>query len=126
MLHLFKKLRLYTKLGPERVDKAPHKYSHQNLLVIIVDYQHLQKYFYNWNTALNYCFIYKINIRANFIKKCRAAFDIGQKKHFFEKRASKMLPIGPSLPLLPLPPYSIPFLSVLDQKKALCNFCKKE
>ena len=31
MLQLLKKLKLYTKLGPETV----HKYSHQNLYVII-------------------------------------------------------------------------------------------
>ena len=32
-----------------------------------VDYQHLQKYFYNWNITLNYYFICKIDIRDNFI-----------------------------------------------------------
>ena len=31
MLQLLKKLKLYTKLGPETI----HKYSHQNLFVII-------------------------------------------------------------------------------------------
>ena len=31
MIQLLKKLKLYTKVGPETV----HKYSHQNLLVII-------------------------------------------------------------------------------------------
>ena len=31
MLHLLKKLKLYTKLIPE----TEHKYSHQNLLVVI-------------------------------------------------------------------------------------------
>ena len=65
-----------------------------------------------------------MNIRANFINKCRAAFDIGQKKHFFEKRAPNILPPNP--PLLPLPPYSIPFLSILDQNKALYTIWKKE
>ena len=33
MLHLLKKLELYTKLGPKRVHKAP--LSNQNILVII-------------------------------------------------------------------------------------------
>ena len=36
-------------------------------LWLLVDYQHLQKYFYNWNITLNYYFICKINIRGNFI-----------------------------------------------------------
>ena len=31
----------------------------------LVDYQHLKKFFYNWNITLNYCFIYKTNIRGN-------------------------------------------------------------
>ena len=38
-----------------------------------------------------------------------------KKEHFFEKRAPK----------IPLPPYSIPFLSVLHQNKALYNFRKR-
>ena len=35
MLHILKKLKLYTKLGSETEHKVPHKYSHQNLLVVI-------------------------------------------------------------------------------------------
>ena len=35
MLHLLKKLKLHTKLCPERVHKVPRKYSDQNSLVII-------------------------------------------------------------------------------------------
>ena len=46
-----------------------------------------------------------------------ATFDIGQKGHFFEKK---------KCPQNFTPPYSIPFLSVLHQNKALHNFCKKE
>ena len=34
MLHLLKKLKLYTKLGPQTIHN-PHKYSHENLIVII-------------------------------------------------------------------------------------------
>ena len=37
-----------------------------------------------------------------------------KKGTFFEKRVQKS------------PPYSIPFLNVLHQNKALYNFCKKE
>ena len=38
--------------------------------VIFVDYQHLQKYFNNWNITLNYCFIFKSNVRGSVIWKC--------------------------------------------------------
>ena len=51
-----------------------------------------------------------------------AVFDIGQKGHFFmkkghlfEKKAPRILPS----------PYSIPFLSVLHQNKALYSFHKR-
>ena len=47
-------------------------------------------------------------------EKFRAAFDIGQKEHFFKKRAPK----NP-------PPYSIPSLSAFHRNKALCNFSKR-
>ena len=70
MLYLLKKLKLYTKLGPERVHKAPIGIQIKIYLWTFVDYQHLQKYFYNWKITLNYSFIYKINIRGNSISKC--------------------------------------------------------
>ena len=75
------KLKLYTKLG------------------LICNYQHLQKYFYN-------CNIYKTNSRVTssgnatgqgIFEKFRAAFDIGQKGHFLEKRAPNILPFLPPL-----------------------------
>ena len=59
MLHLLKKLKLKTKLSPERVHKAPISIQIKIHLWSFVDYQQLQKYFYNWNITLNYCFIYK-------------------------------------------------------------------
>ena len=58
MLQLFKKLKLYTKLGPEHI---------KVYLWSLVDYQHLQKYFYNWNITLNYNFICEVNSTGNFM-----------------------------------------------------------
>ena len=69
MLHLLEKLKLYTKLLLERVHKAPISIQFKIYLWSFVDYQHLQKYFYNWSITMNYYFIYKINIRGNFIWK---------------------------------------------------------
>ena len=69
MLHLLKKLKLYPKLGPERVNKAPKIIKVKIYLWLFVDYQHLKKYFYNWNITLSYCSIYKIIIRGNIIWK---------------------------------------------------------
>ena len=69
MLHLLKKLKLYTKLVLERVHKAPISIQFKIYLLSFVDYQHLQKYFYNWSITMNYYFIYKMNIRGNFIWK---------------------------------------------------------
>ena len=74
MLHLLKKLKLYTKMGPETERKAPISIHIKIYLWSFVDYQHLQKYFYNWNIiTLNHCLIYKINIRGNFTWKCLTA-----------------------------------------------------
>ena len=48
MLQLLKKLKLYTKLGPVKL-------GHFKIYIrSFVDYQHLQKYFYNWNITWNY------------------------------------------------------------------------
>ena len=69
MLHLFKKLKLYTKLDQERVNKTSTSIQIKIYLLSFVDYQHLRKYFYYWNITLNYCSIYKINIRGNFLWK---------------------------------------------------------
>ena len=54
------------------------------------------------------------------MKLCvRAVLDIGQKGHFFWKRGpQKFHPTSPR-------PYSIPFLSILHQNKALHSFCKR-
>ena len=49
------------------------------------------------------------------IEKIWAASNIGQNGHFFNKRGTKNFPT----------PYSIPFPSVLHQKKALHNFDKR-
>ena len=49
--------------------------------------------------------------------KFRAAFDIGQKGHFFMKKGHQKSP--------PPTTYSIPFLSVLHQNKDLSNFRKR-
>ena len=59
MLHLLKKL----KLSPEIVHNTPVNIQIKIYLWSFVDYQRLQKYFYNWHVTLNYCFIYKIDIR---------------------------------------------------------------
>ena len=69
MLHLLKKLKLYTKVGSESVHKTSISIQIKIYLWSFVDYQHLQKYSYNWNMILNYCSIYNINIRGNFIWK---------------------------------------------------------
>ena len=65
MLHIFKKLKPYTK--PDTVHKAPISFYIKVYLWSLVDYEHLQKYFYDWNITLNYYFICKSNIRGNFI-----------------------------------------------------------
>ena len=69
MLHLLKKLKLYTKLGRETIHKAPISIHIKIHLWFFVGYQHLQKYFYNWHMKLNYYFICKINIMGNFMLK---------------------------------------------------------
>ena len=48
-----KKLNLYTKLGPDTVHKTPISFHIKFYLLPLVYYQHLQKYFYNWNISLN-------------------------------------------------------------------------
>ena len=71
MLHLPKKLKLYTKLGPQTIHKALIRIHMKTYLWSFVDYLHLKKYFYNWNIiTLNYCFIYKIDTRDKFIWIC--------------------------------------------------------
>ena len=67
MLLLLKKLKLYTKLSPDIVYKSPISFHIKIYLWSLVDYQHLQKCFYNWKITLNYYFICKINIRGNFL-----------------------------------------------------------
>ena len=67
MLQLFKKLKLYRKLSPDVVHKNPMSFQIKIYLWSLVDYQHLQKCFYNWNIILNYYFICRINTRGNFI-----------------------------------------------------------
>ena len=49
MLHLLRKLKVYTKLDPEWVHRAPISIQIKIYLGSLVDYQHLQKYSYNWN-----------------------------------------------------------------------------
>ena len=89
MLHLLKKLKLYTKLGPESVHKTPISIQIKIYLWSFVDYQHLQKYFCNWNIILNYCSIYKINIRGNFIWKYPSSnFHISTRLSHFEKKSN--------------------------------------
>ena len=46
-----KKLNLYTKLGPDTVHKTPISFHIKFYLLPLVYYQHLQKYFYNWNIS---------------------------------------------------------------------------
>ena len=65
--NFLEKLKLCTKLGPDTVCETPISFHIKIYLWSLVDYQHLQKYFYNWNITLNYYFICKINIRGNFI-----------------------------------------------------------
>ena len=69
MLQLLKKLKLYVyKTASRYSTQGPHVSFHIKIyLWSLVDYQHLQKYFYNWNITLNYYFICKINIRGNFL-----------------------------------------------------------
>ena len=55
------------------------------------------------------------------ILKLRAVFDIGQKGNFIMKKGTFFKKRAPKIP----PPYSIPFLSVLRQNKALYNFRKR-
>ena len=55
MLHLLKKPKLYIKLEPESVHKAPVSIQIKMYYQIIkIYYQHLKKYFYNCNITLNY------------------------------------------------------------------------
>ena len=61
-LQLLKKLKLYTKLGPDTVHMAPISFHIKIYLWSLVDYQHLQKYFYNWNITLNYYVVCQNNI----------------------------------------------------------------
>ena len=56
MFQFFKKLKLYKQYVSIHV---------KIYLGSFVDYQHLQKYLYNWNITLNYCFIFIININGN-------------------------------------------------------------
>ena len=113
---------LYTKLGPDRIHKAPISIQIKIYLWSFIDYQHIQKYFYNWNITLNYCFIYKINIKDNFIWKCSWSGLIleiwGSVLYWLEKALFLKKE-------QPLAPYSIPFLSVLHRNKALYNFLKR-
>ena len=89
MLHLLKKLKLYTKVGSESVHKTSISIQIKIYLWSFVDYQHLQKYFYNWNMILNYCSIYKINIRGNFIWKYPSSnFHISTRLSHFEKKSN--------------------------------------
>ena len=60
MLQFLKKLKLYTKLGPETVHKPLISIHTKIYLWSFVDYQYLKKYFYIWNITLNCCFICKI------------------------------------------------------------------
>ena len=84
MLHLLKKLKLYTKLIPETEHKAPISIHIKIYLWSFVDYQHLQKYFYNWNIrTLNHCFICKIGIRGNLIWKCPWQHQMPIFRHYF-------------------------------------------
>ena len=63
MLQLRKKSKLYTQLDLVKL-------GHFKIYIrSFVDYQHLQKYFYNWNITWNYCFLCKINFRDKFIWK---------------------------------------------------------
>ena len=129
MLHLLKKLTLYTELGPGRVHKVLISIQIK-IYWSFVDYQHLQKYFYNFNIntnifTLNYCFVYKMSIRGNFIWKFPWSGYIleiygsiwygSERKLFLKKGHQKFHPL----------PYSIPVLSVLHRNKALYNFHKR-
>ena len=67
MPQLLKKLELYIHKTAYTVHNAPISFHIKIYLWSLVDYQHLQKYFYNWNITLNYYFICKINIYGNFI-----------------------------------------------------------
>ena len=100
-------------MGTERVHEVPISIQIKIYLWSFVDYQHLQKYFHNWNITLNYCVIYIFHIRGNFIWTC--PWSGFRKVTFFKKRAPKMLP---------LPCYSIPFWNALHRNKALYNCCK--
>ena len=140
MFHLFKKLKLYTKLDQERGHKTPTSIQIKIYLLSFVDYQHLRKHFYYWNITLNYCSIYKINIRSNFpwkypwsrnILKIQGSIQYWQEMALFlRKRAPKILPRSRPTPIqskfyLPsrrLPPpnsHSITFLSVLHRNKEI-------
>ena len=56
-----------------------------------------------------------IEYRQGPIQKIRTVSNISQKGHFFKKKVTKNFPT----------PYSIPFLSVMHQNKALHNFHKR-
>ena len=58
-----------------------------------------------WETSSQIIFLFQRKISLNL--KIRAASDIGQKKHFFKKSGTRNFTT----------PYSIPFLSVLQQNK---------
>ena len=51
-------------------------------------------------------------------RNLRQRLILARKDTFYEKRAPKISPPSP-------PPYSVSFLSVLHQNKALHNFCKR-
>ena len=61
-----KKLKPYTKMGPETAHKPPIIIHTKIYLQSFVDYQY---HFYIWNITLNYYFNCKVNIRGNFIWK---------------------------------------------------------
>ena len=58
-------------------------------------------------------------MRSGHILEIRAAVDIGQRGHFLMKKGHQKFYLPPPFPI---PPYSIPSLSVLHQNKALYNF----
>ena len=129
MLHLLKKLKLYTKLGPERVHQAPINIQIKMYLWSFADYQHsLQKYFYNWNIILTYCFIYKINIRGNFIWKCSWLGHIleilGGVRHWPERTLFWKKGTKNFTPLPPLPPIQSLFKFFCIKTKLCITFTK--
>ena len=66
MLQFLKKRKLYTKLVPETAPYAvTSKFICDHLFFIII----CKSIFCCWNITLNHCFIWKINIRSNFLLK---------------------------------------------------------